>query len=307
MKKHLIIAGLCGLAMLPMHSSAQSKPKTVKSKTKKTSTTGSGTAQTTKTTGAGTTTNTNSSTTSTTNSSTTSTQQSSGSIIRPFGGGGNKPKPDNGGATTTPKASSTSYFTALINLLKEVGGNASALASADGAFTKNERMRIPPPPEAKILFDNMRNIGMESLSNDFSNSMNKAAEIACAQAKPIFIDAVEKMSIDDAKGIITGGNRSGTDFFKAKTKEPMRKVFMPIVVDALNKADATRYWDSMMDKFSKIPLVSGYVSVNLPEYVTDKTLDALYKLAGDEEERLRTNPGQAVNDVLKSVLNGLLK
>ena len=87
----------------------------------------------------------------------------------------------------------------------------------------------------------------------------------------------------------------------------MRKVFMPIVVDALNKADATRYWDSMMDKFSKIPLVSGYVSVNLPEYVTDKTLDALYKLAGDEEERLRTNPGQAVNDVLKSVLNGLLK
>ena len=130
--------------------------------------------------------------------------------------------------------------------------------------------------------------------------MNRAAEKAAPEAAAIFVDAIKEMTFEDARKILNGGETSATDFFKEKTHDKIYGAFKPIISSSMDEVGATRSYKEMMGKYEAIPFV-GKESFNLDHYVTNKAIDGLFYMIGQEEKKIRTDPAARVTDLLKSV------
>jgi hypothetical protein len=129
--------------------------------------------------------------------------------------------------------------------------------------------------------------------------MNRAAEDASKYVGNIFLNAIKQMTIQDAFGILRGGNFAATDYLKSKTTADLTAAFTPIVSKSLDYTDATKYWKdvfSVYNRFSKTP-----VNTNLTAYVTEKALDGLFYHIGLEEQKIRKDPAARVTDILRKV------
>ena len=129
--------------------------------------------------------------------------------------------------------------------------------------------------------------------------MNRSAEDASKYVGNIFLDAIKQMTIQDAFGILRGGEFAATDYLKQKTTAQLIAAFTPIVSKSLEYTDATKYWKdvfSVYNRFSKT-----HVNTNLTAYVTQKTLDGLFYHIGLEEQKIRINPAARITDILKKV------
>jgi hypothetical protein len=133
--------------------------------------------------------------------------------------------------------------------------------------------------------------------------MNRAAEKAAPQAKSIFIDAIHRMTVEDARKILDGGDTAATEYFKAKTSGKLYEAFQPIVSSSMNEVGTTRSYKEMMGKYKALPFASAE-SLDLDRYVTNKGLDGLFYLVGQEEIKIRTDPAARVTDLLKTVFGG---
>jgi hypothetical protein len=134
--------------------------------------------------------------------------------------------------------------------------------------------------------------------------MNRAAEDACKSAAPIFLDAIKKMTITDAIGILKGGDSSATSYLRVKTTHELTTAFMPVIKTSLDKVDATKYWNTIMTTYNKVPFVKK-VNPDLADYVTQKALSGLFYEIAQEEVSIRKNPVARTTDILKKVFGGL--
>lgn len=197
-----------------------------------------------------------------------------------------------------------------INGLKQAltNGAQSAVAKLgkqDG-FMNDPRVKIPLPPSMKRAEAVMHSIGAGKQADDLVLRMNRAAEAAVPKAKPLLIDAAKKMTVQDAKGILTGGPDSATQYFKRTTSEPLAKQFKPIVVKAMEKVKLAEKYDEIAASGAKFGLVKDE-DANLEDYITRKTLDGLFVGIADEEKKIRENPGAAASSIVKKVFGALLK
>ncbi len=145
----------------------------------------------------------------------------------------------------------------------------------------------------------MRDVGLGSIVDKAVLSMNRAAEDASKYVGNTFISAFKQMTIQDAFGILRGGNTAATDYLKQKTTAQLTADFKPIISKSLGKADATKYWSDVFtayNRFSNKP-----VNTDLTAYVTQKALDGLFYKIGLEEQSIRQNPAARVTDILKKV------
>jgi hypothetical protein len=133
--------------------------------------------------------------------------------------------------------------------------------------------------------------------------MNRAAEKAAPQAKSIFVGAIKEMTFEDAKKILNGGDTAATDFFKAKTSANLYESFKPIVSSSMDEVGATRSYKEMMGRYTALPFTKAE-SVDLDHHVTNKALDGLFFMVGQEEKKIRTDPAARVTDLLKTVFGG---
>ena len=166
-------------------------------------------------------------------------------------------------------------------------------------FYKDDMIRILMPPEAQKVEKTLRDVGFGSVVDKAVLSMNRSAEDASKYVGNIFLDAIKQMTIQDAFGILRGGEFAATDYLKQKTTAQLTAAFTPIVSKSLEYTDATKYWKdvfSVYNRFSKTP-----VNTNLTAYVTQKTLDGLFYHIGLEEQKIRTNPAARITDILKKV------
>ncbi len=166
-------------------------------------------------------------------------------------------------------------------------------------FYKDDMIRILMPPEAQKVEKTLRDVGFGSVVDKAVLSMNRSAEDASKYVGNIFLDAIKQMTIQDAFGILRGGEFAATDYLKQKTTAQLIAAFTPIVSKSLEYTDATKYWKdvfSVYNRFSKTP-----VNTNLTAYVTQKTLDGLFYHIGLEEQKIRTNPAARITDILKKV------
>jgi hypothetical protein len=108
------------------------------------------------------------------------------------------------------------------------------------------------------------------------------------------------MSIQDAKGILTGGDTAATEYFKQNTSEDIHDVFKPFVASTMDEVGVTMTFKSMMDKYASLPFMKKE-SFDLDEYVTNKALSGLFYMIGEEEKKIRTDPAARVTSLLEKV------
>lgn len=170
-------------------------------------------------------------------------------------------------------------------------GSAAAVAKlgVENGFLNNDKVKIKLPgilEQAKPL---LKMTGRGQQLDDLVVSMNRAAESAVPLAKPLLLDAVKSMSVTDAKNILSGGDTSVTDFFRQKTSAPLAVKFLPIVKSVTDRSGLASKYNSTMSQIGKSGLVPQQQST-VEGYVTDRALDGLYLMIGEEEKAIRSNP-----------------
>ena len=173
------------------------------------------------------------------------------------------------------------------------------VSQVDGYFG-NQVIKILMPEKIQNVADILRKVGYQKQVDDFVLSMNRAAEKAAPQAVSIFVDAIKGMTIEDARKILNGGDTAATEFFKRKTHDKIYDAFKPIVSSSMNEVGVTRSYKEMMGKYESLPFMSKE-SVDLDHYVTNKAMDGLFYMVGQEEKKIRTDPAARVTDLLKTV------
>jgi Protein of unknown function (DUF4197) len=176
---------------------------------------------------------------------------------------------------------------------------ATAAAQPDG-YNKNSLIRIAFPQDVKKVETTLRAVGMGSLVDNFVLSLNRAAEDAAKEAKPIFLGAVRKLTIKDVWGILTGGKDAATQYLKRTTTEELKIAFTPKIQASLDKVNATKYYSDVMGAYNNIPLVQK-VNPDLTGYATQKAIDGLFVLVAQEEANIRQNPVARTTELLRRV------
>jgi hypothetical protein len=184
-------------------------------------------------------------------------------------------------------------------LTNGVSKGSDLLSQTDGYF-KNPEIKIPFPPEVKQVEERLRQMGMGSQVDNFILALNRGAEDAAKEAKPIFVSAIKQMTIQDAWSILKGDQDAATQYLKRTTSSQLTEKFKPIIQNSLNKVNATKYYADLVNTYNKIPLVQK-VNPNLDEYATGKAIDGLFVMVAKEEKNIRENPGARTTDLLKKV------
>lgn len=172
------------------------------------------------------------------------------------------------------------------------------LSSLNGYFG-NAAIKILMPDEAKKVEQKLRAIGLGKQVDEAILSMNRAAEDAAKSAAPIFVNAIKQMSIQDAAGILKGGDFAATDYLKGKTTNALTESFRPVIEKSLAKVDATQYWNTVFTAYNKVSL--SKVNSDLSAYVTEKALSGIFYQVGQEEQKIRKDPMARTTDLLKNV------
>lgn len=182
---------------------------------------------------------------------------------------------------------------------------AVADTSRPDGFLGNDRIRIPLPEKLQSVADTLRKIGLDKPVEDLVVAMNRGAEKASAEAADVFVGAIERMTLADARGILQGGPTAATDFFRAKTEDELRAKFEPIVAAKLDAVGGVRTYNDLLSRYRALPFVPKPPQLRLERFVTDKALDGLFVTLGREEARIREDPRARATALLKQVFGSI--
>ncbi|MBN1411037.1 MAG: DUF4197 domain-containing protein [Spirochaetales bacterium] len=202
--------------------------------------------------------------------------------------------------TTTKKLDEKTIIAGLKEALEIGTKNAVKIVSKENGFLKNARISIPLPPDLKEWADRLRQIGLGSQVDKFISDMNHAAEKAAEKAPDIFVDAIKKMTLEDARNILAGADNAATQYFEKHTRKKLYGVFLPVVKGAMDKLGVTKLFKYLIDSYNKIPLVKK-IRYDLDEYITNRGLDGLFLMLADEEKKIRRDPVARVTELLRTV------
>jgi hypothetical protein len=174
------------------------------------------------------------------------------------------------------------------------------LGKPDG-FLKNLDVKIPMPKHLSMVEKGLRAIGQEAKADQFVEGMNRAAERAVPEAAAVFGDAISKMSIEDAKGLLNGGDQAATEYLKRSSGDSLKTRMRPIVDSAIGEVGVTKKYQAMVDKAGFASKFVDTEKLDLGNYVTDKTLDGVFLMVGAQERLIRENPAARTTELLKKV------
>jgi hypothetical protein len=172
----------------------------------------------------------------------------------------------------------------------------------ENGFLNNDKVRIPLPHLLEQARPILKMTGHGQQLDDLVVSMNRAAEAAVPLAKPLLLDAVKSMTLTDAKKILTGGDTSVTNFFRDKTSSQLTVRFLPIGKKVTDRSDLSAKYNSAMGQASKLGLgQQGTVE----DYVTQRALDGLFTMIGEEEKAIRADPIGSGSKLIGKVFGAL--
>ncbi len=192
----------------------------------------------------------------------------------------------------------------LKEALTQGAGKAVEMLGRQDGFLGNPKVRIPLPESVQKVEGLMRGLGMGKQADELLTAMNRAAEAAVPQAKTLLVNSIKQMSVEDAKGILSGGEDSATQYFRRTTSGPLAEKFKPVVRKAIARVKLAEKYDQFAGKAAKFGLVREQ-DAHLENYVTQKTLDGLYLMIADEEKAIRKNPAEAAGRLAKKVFGAL--
>jgi hypothetical protein len=174
--------------------------------------------------------------------------------------------------------------------------------SAVNGFFANAAIKILFPPEAQKVERTLRSIGMGKLADDVILSLNRAAEDAAGKAKPIFVNAIKQMTLQDVTNILLGSQDAATQYFKRTTTSQLAESFKPVVQASLNKVGATKYYGDAAATYNKVPFASK-VNPDISDYVTQKAISGLFVEIAQEELNIRQNLSARTTPLLQKVFS----
>lgn len=199
----------------------------------------------------------------------------------------------------TSNLSDDKIIAGLKQALQVSTGKAVALTGRPDGFLKNEAIKIVLPPKLQTIGKGMRMLGMGAQVDELEVGMNRAAEQATPKAKQIFLDAVKRMTFDDARRILTGGDTAATEYFKRQSTGDLTTAFTPIVQASMQKVGVVQQYDRVVKNAPGGSALAG--QFDLTKYVVGKTLDGLFYMLGEEEKKIRKNPAAQTTALLKEV------
>ena len=176
--------------------------------------------------------------------------------------------------------------------------SSGATGRPDG-FLKNQAIRILLPPKLATLGRGMRMLGMGARVDELEVGMNRAAEQATPQAKQIFLSALRKMTFDDARQVLTGGDTAATDYFKRTSSADLTTAFSPIVHRSMERVGVVQQYNQVLASAPGGNALAGQFDID--KYVVGKTLDGLFLMLGEEEKKIRKDPAAQTTALLKEV------
>lgn len=186
------------------------------------------------------------------------------------------------------------------------------LSAFDGYYG-DPLIRIALPPDAKVILDHKDHpllvaTGISGLINNAERAINRAAENAASKAKPIFLNAITSMTVQDAFGILNGADTAATHFFRKKTYKQLESSFRPSIKNSLDRPlagniSANEAWSSLTSAYNGVAGFTGWKKVNtqLDAYVTRQALNGLFRKLGEEEKKIRKDPASQVTSILERV------
>ena len=179
----------------------------------------------------------------------------------------------------------------------------SNLARENG-YLGNDRVRIPLPESLQKTDRAMRRFGMGKYSDELITAMNRAAEAAVPEARTLLAGAINKMTVTDAKGILTGSDDAATRYFRSSTETALAGKFKPIVGKAMQKVKLAEKYDQFAGKGAKFGLVDER-DARLDDYITRKTMDGLFLMMAEQEKAIRANPLEATGNLARKVFSAI--
>jgi len=192
--------------------------------------------------------------------------------------------------------------------------DAVSMLGKPGGYFSNPAVKIQLPQKLQMVATALRGMGYGPQIDQFVKSMNDAAEAAAPKAQPIFVNAIQTMSFSDAQQIVSKGGHSATDYFQRKTTPELTTAFTPIVKQAMEQNSVTKQYDDLIGKYqtgamgSFGSMLGGHgaaPNLDINSYVVSKSLDGLFYMVGQEEQKIRTNPAAQVTPLLKQVFGGM--
>lgn len=184
--------------------------------------------------------------------------------------------------------------------LKVGSERAVASSSKVDGYLGNQLIRIATPSELSKVSKALRKIGLSREVDNFEVAMNRAAEQSASQTKEIFWTVIRQMTLRDVRDIWKGGDDAATRYFRSKTEQTLYGRFHPIVRNKMQTVGLYKSYNSMVNSYMKIPFVKK-PSLDLDQYVTQKTLDGLYLVLAQEEARIRKDPVARTTELLRKV------
>ncbi|MCC7331499.1 MAG: DUF4197 domain-containing protein [Flavobacteriales bacterium] len=202
--------------------------------------------------------------------------------------------------TSSPALTNDEVISGLREALTVGTNNSTNLTSKLDGFYKNPEIFIPFPAEAIKVKNKVEELGMKKQVDEFVLTLNRAAEKASIEAAPIFINAVKEMTIADGFAILKGNDNAATQYLREKTSASLKIKFNPIVKNAIEQVEVTKYWNPVINTYNKIPFIEK-MNPNLEDYITTKAMDGLFLMIEKEEAKIRKDPMARVTDLLKKV------
>jgi len=176
----------------------------------------------------------------------------------------------------------------------------SSVSKKDGYFA-NRMITIPMPEKLRTAADLVGTLGFRQEVDDVILGMNRAAEKAAPKATEHFMAALKAMTFDDARTILQGNNTAATEYFRRKTGEDIYREFKPLVSSSLLDVGAIKSYRQMTERFTAIPYAGQLAAFDLDAYVTDKAVEGLFIMLGEEEKKIRTDPAARGSELLRQV------
>lgn len=181
-------------------------------------------------------------------------------------------------------------------------GKAVSLTGRPDGFLKNEAIKILLPPKLQTVGKGLRMLGMGARVDELEVGMNRAAEQAAPQAKQIFLAALKKMTFDDARRILGGGDTAATEYFKRTSSADLATAFSPIVHRSMERVGVVQQYQQVINSAPGGSALTG--QFDLDKYVVGKALDGLFYMLGEEEKKIRQNPAARTTALLQEVFGG---
>ncbi len=177
------------------------------------------------------------------------------------------------------------------------------LGVRDG-FNLDPKVRIPLPKTLQRVDSALSAIGMASVGDDLELRLNRAAEAATPRARELFIAAIQKMTIEDARKILSSDPTAAPQYLRRTMGAELARDMTPVVAASMAQVGAIGAYDRMAAQYKSIPVVGAAIpdgKAQMTKYVVDRAMDGIFYYVGQEEAAIRANPAKRTTDILKKV------